>query len=166
MVPEVTPAVNVCGYGRERRFEYGCGTPLTVSVCVAVGFVSALSVTVNTGLPGWVSLYLKLALLVPTPRIKLVIGVRPVALSRNWPLDEVVNSNVCTLLFVATLPNASSNCTVMTPEVTPAVNVCGAVVNANRLTVAAFTVSVCVAVGVVKALSVAVSVGVPDFWSL
>ncbi len=139
IVPEVTPAVSVCVVVVYTSLL--AAAAMTVSVCVAVGLVSALSVAVSTGLPASVSLYLKLALLRTAgdghagdrrvPR-----RVVPELTRRRC----VVRMIVCVLAAVATLLNGSSSCTVMVPEVTPAVSVCVVVVYTSLLAAAALTV--------------------------
>ena len=122
---------------------------VTVSVCVAVGLARAVSVAERMGLPARVSYYFKLALVSQLSMVTLVMAELPVALSRNWPTAEVVvKVTVWELEAVAALLNASSSCTVIVPEVTPAVSVCTVVVKASLVAAAAFTVSVCVDVGV------------------
>jgi hypothetical protein len=74
-------------------------------------------------------------------------------------VELVVSNTVCPPGAVATLPYASSNCTVIVPDVTPAVNVCADVVYTRWFAAAAFTVSACVAV--VSGLSAAVNTGAP-----
>jgi hypothetical protein len=133
---------------------------VTVSVCVAE--VKPLSAAVSTGLPASVSLYVKLALLAP---LAIVTLVRLVVPFRNWPAGElVVKFTVCVLVAVAALLYASSNCTVIVPDVTPAVKVCADGVSTNLLAAAAVTVSACVAD--VNGLSAAVNTGLPASVSL
>jgi hypothetical protein len=158
IVPDVTPAVKVCADGVSTSLL--AAAAVTVSVCVAA--VNGVSAAVSTGLPASVSLYVKLALLAP---LAIVTLVRLVVPFRNWPAVElVVKFTVCVLVAVATLLYASSNCTVIVPDVTPAVNVCADGVSTNLLAAAAFTVSVCVAA--VNGLSAAVNTGLPASVSL
>jgi hypothetical protein len=105
-------------------------------------------------------------LLDPLTIVTLVmVVVLPV--SRKLPAVElVVKFTVCVLVAVATLLYASSNCTVIVPEVTPAVSVCADVTYTSLAADAAVTVSACVAVVVAKALSVAVNTGLPASVSL
>ena len=82
MVAEVTPAVSVCAVVVYTSLL----APAAVTVSVwsqPSGWSAELSVAVRTGLAATVSLYLKLALLPPLAMVTLVIGVLPVALSRN-----------------------------------------------------------------------------------
>jgi hypothetical protein len=102
---------------------------ITVSVCVAA--LNGLSAAVNTGFPDSVSVYLKLALLAPLAIVTLVMLVVSPVLRKLPAVELVVKFTVCVLVAVATLPYASSNCTVIVPDVTPAVNVCAAVVYTN-----------------------------------
>jgi hypothetical protein len=165
IVPDVTPAVRVCA--DVVYTNWLADAAVTVSACVAD--VSGLSAAVNTGVPDSVSLYLKLALLAPLPIVTLVTVVVPPASRKLTPdgaVELVVNNTVCVLVAVATLPYASSNCTVIVPDVTPAVNVCADVVYTSLAADAAVTVSACVAVAVVNALSVTVSTGFPASVSL
>ncbi len=105
---------------------------------------------------------MKLALLAPLAIVTLVRLVVPL---RNWPAAElVVKLTVCVLVAVATLLYASSNCTVIVPDVTPAVKVCAVVVNTSLLAAAGVTVSACVAA--VNGLSAAVNIGLPARVSL
>jgi len=81
--------------------------------------------------PARVSLYLKLALFVPEAIVTVVI-VAVSALLRNVPPGEPVTSDTVTsdAAFVA-VPVEVCSCTVITPEVTPAVSAWATVVKAN-----------------------------------
>jgi hypothetical protein len=97
IVPDVTPAVNVCADGVSTNLF--AAAAVTVSVCVAE--VKGLSAAVSTGLPASVSLYVKLALLAP---LAIVTLVRLVVPFRNWPAGElVVKFKVSVLVAVAAL---------------------------------------------------------------
>ena len=139
------------------------GTSLTVSCCVAE--VSPEAEAVRVGVPTSVSLYLKLALLLPA-RIVTPVIVAVSAVLRNTPPAEVVPRLTASppLPAATGLPDASSNCTVIVSLVPPAVSVCGLVVKPNWLAGTASTVSCCVAEESSEAE--AVSIGVPTIVSL
>ena len=87
----------------------------------------------------------------------------------NAPFAEVVlRATVNALLASTGLPKASSSATVIVLEATPAVSVCGELVNANWLAAAGLIVSFCVAE--LTPATVAVMVGVPAeasvYWKL
>ncbi len=82
------------------------------------------------GVPAAVSVYRKLALPVPAGIVSNDDGV-------NEPVPDVLlRLTVTALLASATFPKASSSVTVIVPDATPAVRVCGEVVNARRLAAA------------------------------
>src|SRR5262245_47640338 len=116
------------------------------------------------GLPVSVSLYLKLACVAPEAIDTLAMLAVSAVLRNATPdgaVDVVDNSTVWVAGAGAALLYASSSCTVIVLEVVPAVRVCAAVVNTSLLAAAGFTVSVCVAVGLARPLSDAVTVGLP-----
>ena len=95
--------------------------------------------TVIVGVPANVSVYLKLTELAPAGIVSGDVGV-------NVPLlDVVLRLTVRALLVSTGLPRESSKATVIVPEATPAVKVCGAVLKARWLAAAGLTVSFCVA---------------------
>ena len=108
---------------------------LTVSVWVAE--VSPVAAAVIVGEPATVSLYLKLPLEVPEAIVtEVIVAVSPVL--RNRPPDELFVR--FTVVFVEAVPGCPFvilNCTVIVPEVTPAVSVWALVVNASLVTGAA-----------------------------
>ena len=87
--------------------------------------------------------------------------------SRNVPVVLFELSAIaCPMPFASTgLPEASSDCTVIVPEATPAVSAWAAVVK-TKCVGAAITVSVCVALAIPATWLVAVSMGLPAAVSL
>lgn len=149
IVPEATPAVSVCG--AVVNTSWLAAAESTVSCCVAE--VRLPLAAVSTGVPADVSLYWKLALLLPAGIVSGDAGA-------NEPVRELLlRLTVTAVPEVTGLPNESSRATVIVPDVMPAVSVCGGVVKASWLAAAGSTVSCCVAEG--RAPAVAVSVGVP-----
>jgi hypothetical protein len=132
----------------------------TVSPCVAEVNPDAAAVIV--GDPATVSLYLKLALDDPSGIVTdAMLAVS--AVSRNTPPDELDDRLTVVEPDVTAFPNVSRRCTVIVPDVTPAVSVCADVVNTKLLAAAAVIVSCCVADDSPDAA--AVIVGVPAFVS-
>ena len=83
----------------------------------------------------------------------------------NVPVAEVVfKLTVMGTPASTRLPKASSKATVIVPDATPAVKVCGTVLNTSRLASAALTVSCCV--DEASPAAAAVSVGVPTIVSV
>jgi hypothetical protein len=104
----------------------------------------------------------KLTLLDPLASVTLVMFVVPLTSRKCTPdgaVELVAKFTVWALVAVATLLYGSSSCTVIVPEITPAVSVCAVVAYTSWLAVAAFTVSACVAD--VNGLSDAVNNGLP-----
>ena len=150
IVLDTIPAVSVCGGVEKASWLAAAG--LTVSCCVAEATPPA-AVTVIVGDPAAVSVYLKLTVLAPAAMVSGDEGA-------NVPLlDVVLRVTVRALPASTGLPNESTNATVIVPEETPAVSVCGDVVKVKWLAAAATTVSFCVADASDPAA--AVSVGVP-----
>src|ERR1019366_2623012 len=111
---------------------------LTVSCCVTVGVASAASVAVMVGVPTFVSVYAKLAVLL-LPAAIVSDGLKKLA-----PLEVLVRLIVCAVPpAVATLPYWSFRVTVIVADATPAVSVWAAGLSANWLAAAALTVSCC-----------------------
>ena len=154
MVPETTPAVSVWATVVINNALRPAAR--TVSGCVAA--VSPLAAAVIVGEPATVSLYVKLAELAAAEMVMLVTCVAP--LKNTPPVDVVVRPTVSPPEpAAAVLPKASSNCTVMVAEATPAMSACGTVMKTSLLAAAGLTVSCCVAERL--PLVAAVSVGVP-----
>ena len=153
------PAMSVCGGVVNSSSAAAAAT--TVSCCVPE--VTPPAAAVSVGVPATVSLYVKLAVLLPAEMEMLVTCVAPLT---NCPLLEVVVrlTNVPPAPAFAALPYVSSNCTVIVPEATPAVSVWAVVVKTILLVAAAETVSCCVAE--VRVPDAAVIVGVPASVSL
>ena len=148
IVAEATPVVKVCGAVVKANWLAVAG--LTVSCCV-VERLPALAV--STGVPAALSVYWKFTELLPA-------GIANGETGANVPLPEVVLKATAKALLASTgLPNESRSATVIVPEATPAVNVCGEVVKVKWLAAAGLTVTCCVAGA--KLPAVAVSTGVP-----
>ncbi len=133
---------------------------LTVSFCVAEP--TPLVEAVIVGVPAEVSVYWKLAVLAPAGIVSGETGV-------NVPFAEVVLRVTVNALPASTgLPKASSSATVIVLEATPAVSVCGELVNANWLAAAGLTVSFCVAEPTppIVAVMVGVPAAVSVYWKL
>ena len=134
---------------------------LTVSCCAAGAKLPAVAVSV--GSPSVSLVYWKLALLAPAAIVK----GRGRRLNAALP-DVVLRLIVSGPLEFTGLPKASSRATVIVPEATPAVRVCGAVVNASWLAAAGSIVSCCVADA--KPPAAAEIVGIPAavsvYWKL
>ncbi len=103
---------------------------LTVSTCVAEVRTAAASAAVIVGPPATVSLYSKLALDAPGPIVTVVIVAASVESRKTAPVELVERLTVVVPTVVG-VPEASSRCTMIEPLVTPAVEVCGAVVKAS-----------------------------------
>lgn len=100
--------------------------------------VSVPADAVSVAVPALVSLYRKLALLEPAAMLTLVMFA-VLAVLRKTPVvvSLVLRATVVAAVDVAGLPKVSSIITVIVAEFTPAVSVCGKVVNTNLLAVAA-----------------------------
>ena len=111
---------------------------LTVSCCVAEP--TPLIVAVMVGVAATESVYRKLAVDAPAGIVNGDAGV-------NVPLAEVVLKPTLSAgqSRLTVFPNVSSSATVIVPEATPAVSVCGVVVKTSWLAAAGLTVSCCVA---------------------
>ena len=121
IVLDATPAVSVCG--AVVKAKWLTSAALTVSCCAAEATPAAVAVIL--GVPAEVSVYWKLIVAWPAGIVSGDDGV-------NAPAAEVVlRLTVNGLLESTGLPNESSSATVIVPEATPAVSVCGAVVNAS-----------------------------------
>jgi hypothetical protein len=92
---------------------------------------------------------------------------RLVGVNVTVPVESLVSVTVRVASVEFGLLNASCRWTVMELDTRPAVTVTGAVVNTSLVAAAAFTVSICVAEGIVVGeVLAAVIVGVPAFVSV
>src|SRR4051812_14552094 len=127
---------------------------LTVSCCVAA--VRPEAEAVRVGVPARVSLYLKLAVLLPAAIDTELMG--PPLLSWKTPL-ALVEARLTVRAVLVRLPYWSCSWTVMVPEVAPAVRGWGVVVKTSLLAAAGLTVSCGLAA--VRPEAEVVGVGVP-----
>ena len=135
IVPDSTPAVRVCGAVVNTSWLAAAG--MTVSCCVVAG--KPVTAAVMTGVPAAASVYWKLTVPAPAGIVSGDVGANVLL------LDVLFRFTVTALAASIRLPNESSNARVIVPEATPAVSVCGDVVNTSWLAAAGLTVSFCVA---------------------
>ena len=159
IVPEATPAVSV--WAAVVKTSLPAAAAMTVSCCVAE--VRPPAAAVSVGVPAAVSLYVKLAVL-PPARNRDARDLRRAAIERAGGGSRREVDGLAARAGDDRVAEASSNCTVIVPEATPAVSVCAAVVKTSLLAAAALTVSCCVAA--VRPAAAAVRVGVPAAVSL
>ena len=130
------PAVALVGCCPITSFAAAAG--FTVSIWVSD--VSPNDDAVMVGDPARVSLYLKLILEDAFGIVaEVIVVVSPV--SRNTPPAEVDDKPTSVDPEVAGFPNVSRRCTVIVPDVTPAVSVCDDVVNTKLVADAPVMVS-------------------------
>ena len=136
-------------------------------VCCWVAELGVPPVTeaVMVGEPALVSVYAKLALEVASA-IATVVMVAVLAVLRSVPPAEVVARLTVSAPAVTGLEYWSRRCTVIVPDSTPAVTVCGLVVKTSRLATAGLMVSCWVAEAGVPPVTEAVMVGEPALVSV